>query len=53
MSTGMGGTNAHVVLEQAPEPAASTDRQSPSLADAVGRRRQTALDLATHRLREF
>ena len=26
MSTGMGGTNAHVVLEEAPEPAASTDQ---------------------------
>ena len=31
MSTGMGGTNAHVVLEEAPEPAASTDTSSPHL----------------------
>src|SRR5207302_236443 len=29
MSTGMGGTNAHLVLEEAPEPAASTDARPP------------------------
>src|SRR5213080_3778583 len=30
MSTGMGGTNAHLVLEEAPEPAASTDARPPT-----------------------
>jgi len=52
MSTGMGGTNAHVVLEQAPEADASTDASPPFLL-ILSARTQTALDEATHRLREF
>jgi acyl transferase domain-containing protein len=36
MSTGMGGTNAHVVLEEAPEPDASTSPGAPTFADSVG-----------------
>ena len=52
MSTGMGGTNAHVVFEEAPEPAAATDTTSPHLL-MLSAKTQTALDLTTHRLREF
>src|SRR5437879_8944517 len=52
MSTGMGGTNAHVVLEEAPEPAAPTDARPPHLL-ILSARTETALDEATHRLREF
>ena len=52
MSTGMGGTNAHVVLEEAPEPAASTHASSPHLL-ILSAKTETALDQATHRLREF
>ena len=52
MSTGMGGTNAHVVLEEAPEPAVSTDASPPHLL-MLSAKTETALDQATHRLREF
>ena len=52
MSTGMGGTNAHVVLEEAPEPGASTDASPPHLL-ILSAKTETALDQATHRLREF
>src|SRR5256884_2916312 len=52
MSTGMGGTNAHVVLEEAPEPAAPTDARPPHLL-ILSARTETALDEATHRLRTF
>ena len=52
MSTGMGGTNAHVVLEEAPEPAASTVSSPPHLL-MLSAKTETALDQATHRLREF
>jgi len=52
MSTGMGGTNAHVVLEEAPQPAASTDAGLPHLL-ILSAKTETALDQATHRLREF
>jgi acyl transferase domain-containing protein len=52
MSTGMGGTNAHVVLEEAPEPAASTDAHPPHLL-ILSAKTETALDEAAHRLREF
>jgi acyl transferase domain-containing protein/acyl carrier protein len=52
MSTGMGGTNAHVVLEEAPEPAASPDARAPHLL-VLSAKTETALDQATHRLREF
>src|SRR4029434_1823861 len=52
MSTGMGGTNAHVVLEEAPEPDASTSPGPPHLL-ILSAKTETALDQATHRLREF
>ncbi|PYK01940.1 MAG: hypothetical protein DME23_02920 [Verrucomicrobia bacterium] len=52
MSTGMGGTNAHVVLEEAPEPQVSTNASAPHLL-ILSARTETALDQATHRLREF
>jgi len=52
MSTGMGGTNAHVVLEEAPEPDASTHASPPHLL-ILSAKTATALDQATHRLREF
>ncbi|HZN45530.1 MAG TPA: KR domain-containing protein, partial [Nitrospiraceae bacterium] len=52
MSTGMGGTNAHVVLEEAPDAAASTHDGSPHLL-VLSAKTATALDQATHRLREF
>jgi len=51
MSTGMGGTNAHVVLEEAPEPLGSTDA-APHLL-ILSARTETALDQSTRRLREF
>lgn len=52
MSTGMGGTNAHVVLEEAPELGVSTDARPPHLL-ILSAKTETALDQATHRLREF
>ena len=52
MSTGMGGTNAHVVLEEAPEPGVSTHAGSPHLL-ILSARTATALDRATLRLRDF
>jgi len=52
MSTGMGGTNAHVVLEEAPAPAASTAARAPYLL-LLSAKTETALDLATGGLREF
>jgi len=52
MSTGMGGTNAHVVLEEAPEPGVSINASSPHLL-ILSAKTETALDQATHRLREF
>jgi acyl transferase domain-containing protein len=52
MSTGMGGTNAHVVLEEAPERVASTDARAPHLL-LLSAKTETALDLATGGLREF
>ncbi|HEY6122371.1 MAG TPA: type I polyketide synthase, partial [Pyrinomonadaceae bacterium] len=52
MSTGMGGTNAHVVLEEAPKLPASTDASPPHLL-ILSARTETALDQATDRLREF
>jgi acyl transferase domain-containing protein/acyl carrier protein len=62
MSTGMGGTNAHVVLEEAPEPL--TPALSPSDGEkeikvdsphllVLSAKTETALDQATNRLREF
>jgi acyl transferase domain-containing protein/acyl carrier protein len=52
MSTGMGGTNAHVILEEAAELAASTEVSSPRLL-ILSAKTETALRQATHRLREF
>src|ERR1700704_4310602 len=52
MSTGMGGTNAHVVLEEAPEPAEAGHVHPPHLL-ILSAKTETALDLATHRLRAF
>ena len=52
MSTGMGGTNAHVVLEEAPEPQVSINATPPHLL-ILSAKTETALDQATHRLREF
>ena len=54
MSTGMGGTNAHIVLEEppVPEPAASTGVRPPHLL-VLSAKTESALDQATDRLREF
>jgi acyl transferase domain-containing protein len=53
MSTGMGGTNAHVILEEAREDAmASADATPPHLL-VLSAKSETALDQATHRLRDF
>ena len=52
MSTGMGGTNAHLVLEEAPEPAASAEPRPPHVL-LLSAKTAPALDLATQRLREF
>jgi acyl transferase domain-containing protein/acyl carrier protein len=52
MSTGMGGTNAHVILEEAPELAASTEGSLAHLL-VLSAKSETALDEATQRLREF
>src|SRR6267378_1708250 len=52
MSTGMGGTNAHLVLEEAPAPAESGHVHPPHLL-ILSAKTETALDLATHRLGEF
>jgi acyl transferase domain-containing protein/acyl carrier protein len=52
MSTGMGGTNAHVVLEEAPELQRGSSKGSPHLL-IFSARSPAALDEATHRLSEF
>jgi acyl transferase domain-containing protein len=52
MSTGMGGTNAHVIFEEAPQQAASADPRAPHLL-MWSAKSETALDQATQRLREF
>jgi len=52
MATGMGGTNAHVVLEEAPVAAQTADARPPHLL-IVSAKTQTALDQATHLLRDF
>lgn len=51
ISTGMGGTNAHVVLEEAPE--LQQDSKSSSHLLILSARSPAALDRATYRLREF
>ena len=53
MATGMGGTNAYVVLEQAPESAAATSSASGPQLLVLSAKTETALEQATHRLREF
>ena len=52
MATGMGGTNAHVVLEEAPESAATASASGPQLL-VLSAKTETALEQATHRLRDF
>src|SRR5882672_2303034 len=52
MSTGMGGTNAHVILEEAPEPAEIEPARPPHLL-ILSAKTETALDQAAYRLREF
>ncbi|MGH8686768.1 MAG: SDR family NAD(P)-dependent oxidoreductase [Burkholderiales bacterium] len=51
MSTGMGGTNAHLILEEAPPRAAPADTRAPQLL-VLSAKTETALDAATQRLRE-
>ena len=52
MSTGMGGTNAHVVLEEAPAAVAAREDHASQLL-VLSARTEPALDDATRRLREF
>jgi acyl transferase domain-containing protein/acyl carrier protein len=52
MATGMGGTNAHVVLEEAPEPGETSDAKPPHLL-ILSAKTATAVDKAAHRLRDF
>jgi acyl transferase domain-containing protein len=52
VSTGMGGTNATVVLEQAPPVEASAGEAPPHLL-VLSARSEAALDRATEQLREF
>src|SRR5208283_2320865 len=52
MSTGMGGTNAHVVFEEAPDVQQSSHTGSSHLL-ILSARTPAALDHATDRLREF
>ena len=52
MSTGMGGTNAHVVFEEAPPQAPSADGAGPHLL-LLSAKTATALESATQRLGEF
>ena len=52
MSTGMGGTNAHVVLEQSPELQAGSDSE-PSHLIVLSAKTETALDRATEHMLEF
>jgi acyl transferase domain-containing protein/acyl carrier protein len=52
MSTGMGGTNGHVVLEQAPELPLSTEARPPHLL-VLSAKTEPALHQATDRLLQF
>lgn len=52
MATGMGGTNAHIILESAPEPSASTEPAPPHLL-VLSAKTATALDQATRHLQQF
>jgi amino acid adenylation domain-containing protein/thioester reductase-like protein len=51
-SFGMGGTNVHLVLEQAPEPAATTEPARPDQLLVLSARTPAALDRAAERLAE-
>ncbi len=52
MSTGMGGTNAHVVLEEAPPSAPAKETRRPNLL-ILSARTETALAASAEGLREF
>ena len=52
MSTGMGGTNAHVILEEAPEQVASDDPGTPVLL-VMSAKSPSALENVKQNLREF
>ncbi|MGH8749283.1 MAG: type I polyketide synthase, partial [Burkholderiales bacterium] len=52
MATGMGGTNAHLILEEAPPRAAPAETRAPQLL-VLSAKTATALDAATQQLREF
>ena len=52
MSTAIGGTNAHIILEQAPQQATRQSVSQPRLL-VVSAKTETALDGITHRLRDF
>jgi acyl transferase domain-containing protein/acyl carrier protein len=52
MATGMGGTNAHVVLEEPPAPAEMASAKPPHLL-ILSAKTETALDLATRRLQDY
>ena len=52
MSTGMGGTNAHIVLEEAPPVAPATASIRPNLL-VLSARTESALAASSERLREF
>ena len=52
MSTGMGGTNAHVILEEAPQSAVTSQSNPPYLL-VLSAKNEKTLDLATQNLREF
>jgi phthiocerol/phenolphthiocerol synthesis type-I polyketide synthase E len=52
MATGMGGTNAHVVLEEAPAQPASENIAGPHVLQ-LSAKTPAALELATQRLRDF
>ena len=52
VSTGMGGTNACVILEEAPRRASVPASQAPQLL-VISAKTETALEQATQRLRDF
>ncbi|HEX5613366.1 MAG TPA: SDR family NAD(P)-dependent oxidoreductase, partial [Burkholderiales bacterium] len=52
MSTGMGGTNAHLVLEEAPQAPSPVAHQTPQLL-VISARSEDALEAAMQRLLEF